>query len=83
MLPGARVLNVPFMFTGYLQDQDARLEDINKSSNCINPAPRRGCRAERHPPRRPTLDSPDSPPPAIGWRFRATAARGGVAMTTD
>ena len=50
MLPGARVLNVPFMFTGYFQDQDARLEDINKSSNCINPAPRRGDAAQSSTP---------------------------------
>ena len=62
MLPGARVLNVPFMFTGYLQDQDARLEDINKSSNCINPAPRTEDAARSGTPH----DVPHSTPPIPG-----------------
>ena len=37
-----------------------------------------GCRAEQHPPRRPTLDSPDSPPPAAA-RNRLAFSRHGRA----
>ena len=77
------------MFTGYLQDQDARLEDINKSLNCINPAPRRGDAAQSCTPtpvvivpcpRRPTLDSPVSRPYKPGTALRPNEVDEAVGM---